>query len=122
MKNVRAAPPPQAPLEYAWGVVGHLNGVKNSDPLRAAHQEMQGKVVQASTKLAQSRAVYDAVAALNTDDAAAALDGAQRRIVESKERAMRLGGVALEGDAKERFNAIKLEARESRGVCMCVYV
>ena len=28
---------------YAWGVVGHLNGVKNSDPLREAHAAMQPK-------------------------------------------------------------------------------
>lgn len=31
----------RAPLEYAWGVMSHLTGVKNSDPLRDAHQELQ---------------------------------------------------------------------------------
>lgn len=53
----RAAPPPLslysagAPtgvcgLSYAWGVVGHLMGVKNSDALRAAHTAMQPAVIQ----------------------------------------------------------------------------
>lgn len=31
----------RAPLEYAWGVMSHLTGVKNSDSLRDAHQELQ---------------------------------------------------------------------------------
>jgi len=31
----------EAPVEYAWGVVGHLMGVKNSDELRGVHGEMQ---------------------------------------------------------------------------------
>ena len=39
----------QAPLRYAWGVVGHLNGVKNSDALREAHQAMQPRVIAASS-------------------------------------------------------------------------
>lgn len=36
----------RAPLEYAWGVMSHLTGVKNSDPLRDAHQELQVGPVQ----------------------------------------------------------------------------
>ncbi|CAN0499350.1 unnamed protein product, partial [Scytosiphon promiscuus] len=35
----------RAPLEYAWGVMSHLTGVKNSDPLRDAHQELQVRAV-----------------------------------------------------------------------------
>jgi len=35
----------RAPLEYAWGVMSHLTGVKNSDPLRDAHQELQVGVI-----------------------------------------------------------------------------
>lgn len=31
----------RAPLEYAWGIMSHLTGVKNSDPLRDAHKELQ---------------------------------------------------------------------------------
>ena len=38
--------------------------MKNSDPLREAHAAMQPKVIAATTKLSQSRPVYEAVAAL----------------------------------------------------------
>lgn len=29
------------PVSYAWGVLSHLTGVKNSDPLREVYQELQ---------------------------------------------------------------------------------
>ena len=70
------------PVEYAWGVVGHLMGVKNSDELRAAHAAMQPDVVTTTTKLSQSTAVFSALEAL--DASSAELDPAQRRIVEAR--------------------------------------
>jgi oligopeptidase A len=49
------------PLDYAWGIVGHLTGVMNSDELRAAHQEMQPLVVKTKTKIAQSAVLFAAI-------------------------------------------------------------
>ena len=101
----------EAPVEYSWGVVGHLMGVKNSDELRSAHGEMQGQVVQTTTKLSQSAAVFAALEAVASDNGAS-LDGAQRRIVDASLKAMRLSGVALEGTQKEAFNANKMQLAE----------
>src|SRR5690349_21433932 len=42
------------PVERAWGLVSHLNGVKNSPALREAHQAVQPQVVGAFLGLAQS--------------------------------------------------------------------
>ena len=75
----------EAPIEYAWGVVGHLMGVKNSDELREAHSEMQPAVVQTTQKLSQSKAVYSAVEAISAGGHGA-LDEAQQRIVASSLR------------------------------------
>ena len=99
----------EAPVEYSWGVVGHLMGVKNSDELRAAHGEMQPNVIQATTKLSQSASVYAALEAIHAKGDAAALDPAQKRIVEASLKAMKLSGVGLEGEAKEKFNANRME-------------
>lgn len=96
------------PLGYSWGVVSHLNGVKNSDPLRAAHQACQPEVVKVSMQMGQSRPVYDALASLEGDE----LSEAQRRVVESALRGMRLSGVDLEGEAKAEFNDIALKLSE----------
>jgi len=101
----------EAPVEYAWGVVGHLMGVKNSDELRAVHMEMQPLVVQATTKVSQSTQLFAALEALNRGFKDQ-LDEAQQRIVNSNLKSMRLAGVGLEGDAKTRFNANRMELAE----------
>ena len=96
------------PLEYSWGVVSHLNGVKNSDALREVHQTMETEVVKAEMELAQSRVVFDALGSLETNS----LAESRQRIVESSLRDMRLSGVDLEGKAKEDFKAMKLRLSE----------
>ena len=97
-----------APLGYAWGVVGHLNGVKNSDELRKAHAAMQPKVVEATQKLGQSAKVYAALEGLTKTD----LTKTRKRVVDASLRSMRLGGVALEGDAKDAYNANQVRLSE----------
>lgn len=104
----------EAPVEYSWGVVGHLMGVKNSDELRAAHSEMQPEVVKVTTKLSQSAAVYAALETVYAKSSGSvespnALDPAQLRIVEASLKAMKLSGVGLTGEAKEKFNANRME-------------
>jgi len=101
----------EAPIEYTWGVVGHLMGVKNSDELREAHSEMQPAVVQTTQKLSQSKAIYSAVEAISAGGDSA-LDEAQQRIVASSLQSMQLSGVGLEGEAKEQFNANQMKLAE----------
>jgi len=96
------------PLSYSWGVVSHLNNVKNSDALREVHQAVQPEVVKASMELSQSRVVFDALGSLEKS----ALPESRQRIVESALRDMRLSGVDLEGSAKEEFNTMALRLSE----------
>jgi len=99
-------------LERAWGVVRHLMGVRNSDALRAAHQAVQPQVVEFGIRLGQSRPLYDALCALRDGPGWSRLDAAQQRIVGLLIRDARLSGVGLDGEARERFNAIQLELAE----------
>jgi len=99
-------------LGFAWGVVGHLMGVKNSDALREAYEQMQPLVVNFGLRQAQSRPIYDALVALREGEAFAGLSPARQRIVESLLRDAKHAGVGLDGDARERFNAIQNELAE----------
>jgi len=99
-------------LALAWGVVGHLMGVRNSDALRAAHAEVQGEVVIFALRLAQSEVLYRGLEALRQGEGFAALDAGQQRIVERLLLEARLAGVGLTGEARQRFNGIQTELAE----------
>jgi oligopeptidase A len=106
----------QFPIGFCWGTAGHLNGVKNGEELRKTYEENQPKIVKAMSKFRQSKPLYDALLAVEkqsadsgeqkTDDSFEMQQ--RRRAVENSLRSMKLGGVGLEGDAKERFNEIKM--------------
>lgn len=99
------------PISYAWGVAGHLNGVKNGDELRKAYEESQPKVIKAFTEFKQSRVLYDSMKNV-LESEKAHLSQEQVRALESSVHAMQLGGVGLDGEEKERFNEIKQRLAE----------
>ncbi|MDZ7963264.1 MAG: M3 family metallopeptidase [Aulosira sp. DedQUE10] len=99
-------------LSWSWGIVNHLMGVKNSPELREAYEAVQSDVVQFITKLGQSQPLYNAFKALRASDGWKTLESAQQRIVEAAIRDAELSGVGLEGEARERFNAIQMELAE----------
>ena len=99
-------------LRVPWGIVGHLMGVKNSDELRAAYEDMQPAVVEFSMRLGQSQAVYRGLQGLRNGAAWQDCDATQRRIVEVLLRDAELSGVGLQGEKRERFNAIQQELAE----------
>ncbi|MBW2419655.1 MAG: M3 family metallopeptidase [Deltaproteobacteria bacterium] len=97
---------------FSWGAVGHLMGVKNSDALRAAHDEVLAEVVGFGLRLSQSRPLYEALLAMREGANWSSLEAAQQRIIESLLRDARHAGVGLEGEARDRFNAIQEELAE----------
>jgi len=99
-------------LTWSWGIVGHLMGVKNSPELREAYETVQPQVIQFSNKLNQSQPLYKAFKALRNGDEWSSLEPAQKRIVEAAIKDAELSGVGLEGEKRERFNAIQLELGE----------
>lgn len=103
----------QYPVSYSWGVMGHLMGVKNSDELRRAHDEIQPEVIKLYQSIGQSQPLYKALEAIRGRKSVwDTLDEAQQRIVESSLRQMVHSGVGLEGEKKEKFNKLKLEMSE----------
>ena len=99
-------------LNWSWGVVNHLMGVKNSPELREAYETVQPLVVQFSNKISQSQPIYNAFKAVRASETWATLGSAQQRIVEAAIRDAELSGIGLQGEAREHFNAIQMELAE----------
>ncbi len=99
-------------LDWSWGIVGHLMGVQNSPELRAAYEEMQPQLVKFSSRVGQSRPIYQGYKAIQASPEFATFDVAQQRIIIAAIRSMELAGVGLDGAPKERFNEIKAALAE----------
>jgi oligopeptidase A len=96
-------------IDWSWGIVGHLMGVQNSPELRAAYEEMQPQLVEFSSRMGQSKAIYQGYKAIQASPEFATFDEAQQRILTAAIRSMELSGVGLDGAPKQRFNEIKSE-------------
>lgn len=99
-------------ISWSWGIVSHLMGVKNSPELRQAYETMQPEVVKFWNRLSQSQPIYEGFKELRQSENWSKLEESQQRIVEAALRDAKLSGVGLQGEAKERFNAIQLELAE----------
>ena len=99
-------------IGWGWGAIEHLLSVKNSAELREAHKVVQPKVIEFFNRFSQSQPVYKAFKAIYASDLWIKLKPAQQRIVEAAIRDAELSGVGLEGEAKEKFNAIQMELAE----------
>jgi oligopeptidase A len=97
------------PAFWAWGVVNHLMGVKNSPELREAQEAMQPEVVKFGMRVSQSKPLYEGYKAIRNSADWGNLSEAQQRIIESSIREAELAGVGLEGAERDRFNEIQLE-------------
>ncbi|KAL4854352.1 putative cytosolic oligopeptidase A [Chlorella vulgaris] len=94
-------------ISRAWGTVSHLKAVRDTPELRKAVEEVQPERVKFSLRLSQSKPLYDAFLALKEGPGWTQLSEAQQRLVECELRDFKLGGVGLEGPAKERYNEIQ---------------
>ena len=99
----------EADLGAIWAAVSHLHAVADSPELRAAYQEGEQRLVTNSIKVAQNRDLFEVFTALSQTPEFADLPQADRVAVEHALRDFRLAGVALEADARQRFEDISVE-------------
>jgi oligopeptidase A len=95
-------------LSRAWSPISHLNGVLNSDDLRASYNACLPLLSNYWTDLAQSEPLYRAYSAIAANEADR-LDPAQRRLIERALEDFRLAGVGLPQERKERYKAVVQE-------------
>ncbi len=92
-------------LGWTWGLINHLNSVRTNDALRNAISEIQPEVVMLSSRLGQSEPLYRSYLRAQQGELATTPESPLARTVGLGLRAMKHGGVGLEGEAKDRFNA-----------------
>jgi oligopeptidase A len=95
-------------LSRTWSPISHLNGVLNSDELRASYNACLPLLSNYWTDLAQSEPLYRAYSAIAANERER-LDRAQRRVLERALEDFRLSGVGLPPERKERYKAVVQE-------------
>ncbi|HSF17102.1 MAG TPA: M3 family metallopeptidase [Vicinamibacteria bacterium] len=95
-------------LGFGFGMVEHLMSVRNSAALREAYEKVEPSVVRLRTRIGQSEPIYRALVELRERESAT-LDPTRKRIVDKLIEEAELAGVALQGEPRERFQAIQLE-------------
>ena len=93
-------------LNRTWSPVGHLNGVLNSEALRAAYNACLPKLSEYGTEVGQNEALFRAYRAVAAQEH---LDAAQRKLLENALRDFHLSGVDLPPEKKARYKAISQE-------------
>ncbi len=102
-------------LSRTWSPIGHMNGVVNSDELRAAYNACLPLLTAWHTDLAQNADLYRAYDSILANEGPR-LNAAQRKLIENALRDFRLAGVALPEDRKQQFKALmeKLTTLQSK--------
>ena len=96
-------------LDRAWGAVRHLNAVVNTPAIRDAYNAALPRVTAFYADIAQDLGWYARFKALKDGPAFAALDAAQKVVVDNALRDFRLGGAELGDAGKARFKAVQEE-------------
>ncbi len=99
-------------LSRVWGPVAHLNAVCDSDDLRPVYQQGVARVAEWHAEMAQNKALYAAIRSVRERPDFALLSRERQRIIEHAIRDFRLAGAELEGEAAERFKAIRMRLSE----------
>lgn len=94
-------------ISATWGPVTHMIGVKNSEALRTAYQNVMPKLVAFGLKMSQSQAVYEQLTAMTEPKVFSNLSSAQKRVIENRIKSAELSGLKLGGEDRKRFNEIQ---------------
>lgn len=100
-------------LEQAWSPVSHLNGVLQTEELRASVEQCLPLLSNYSTQLGQNKQLFAAYQALQQSDQFASLEQAQRQVVENNLRDFHLAGIDLDDAKQQRYAELKQQLSEA---------
>ena len=96
-------------LDWAMGVVGHLESVATSPELRDAYEAVQPKVSAFSSRVYQDPRLYAALHDFAATDEARQLDPTRARLLQKLLDAFRRNGAELDDEGKRRLADLEIE-------------
>ncbi len=90
-------------LRWSWGVISHLNSVKNSEQLRNVYAKLLPHVINLGNKFGQSKTIYKALKTLRSKNN---LDVTKNRILDKEIIDMEHSGISLNESDQKDYNAI----------------
>lgn len=96
-------------LEYAMGIVGHLESVATEPALREAYNAVQGPVAEFYSSIPLNSKLYARVQAFATTAEAKQLDATRARFLKKSLDDFRRHGAELDLSGKQRLSAINVE-------------
>ena len=93
-----------------WGMLTHMTSVMNSEEWRKLEEKFQPGMIAFSLRTAQSEKIYSVAKKILDSSAFEGETGAiKKRILNEMVKSAEHAGIALKGEKRERFNAIRAE-------------
>jgi len=90
-------------LRWSWGVISHLNSVKNSEELRNVYAKLLPHVINLGNKFGQSKIIYKALKTLRENNN---FDVTKNRILDKEIIDMEHSGISLSESDQKSYNTI----------------
>ena len=100
-------------LSCAWGLVGHLDSVCNSEPLRKAYNAMLPEVSEFCAKIPLNDKLWQVLKAYAETAEARALEGADKRFLDETLADFREQGADLPPQKKKRLEQLESELSQA---------
>ena len=93
-------------LNQIWGIVGHLQGVKDSPQLRELHEKFLPVLTDLYVNLGQNQKLYQHIQAIKQAEYAQ-LNIEEKKVIDNELRDFRLSGITLPKEKQEKFKQIQ---------------
>lgn len=98
-------------LNQVWGLIGHLQSVKDSPELRELHDKYLPQLTELYVNLGQNEKLFQHISAIK-DNEFAALNPERKKVIDNELRDFKLSGISLPPEKQQKFKQIQQQLSE----------